>query len=96
MGKDGVKVVMAELTRGDFLGRIPFLDTGLEPHSAEVLVSKDIVTETVDPSKFQAEYDKISTTFKNIIKHISATISVTVQTSENNFGRDFAGSDAAS
>ena len=96
MGKDGIKVVLAELAPGDFLGRIPFLDTCLEPHSAEVLVSKDIATEIVDPTKFQAEYDNISSTFKNIIKHVSASISVTIQTSEDTFSRDFAGLDSKS
>jgi CRP-like cAMP-binding protein len=96
MGKDNVKVVMAELTPGDFLGRIPFLDTGLEPHSAEVLTSKDIATEIKDPAEFQMEYDRLSTTFKNIVKHISASISVTIQTAENAFSRDFSGLDSNS
>ena len=89
MGEDGIKVVLAELTPGDFLGRIPYLDTGLEPHSAEVLTSTDIKMEPLDPKKFQSEYDRLSLTFKNIIQHISASISVTIQIAENAFRQDF-------
>lgn len=89
MGKDNVQVVLAELKPGDFLGYIPFLDTSLEPHNGNVLVSGDIDLETVDPMTFESEYNRLSATFKNIIKHISASISVTVQTAENEYGQDF-------
>jgi virulence-associated protein VagC len=89
MGKDNVMVVLAELTAGDFIGNIPFLDAGLEPHNGTVLVSGDIDLEPVDPIAFRPEYDRLSPTFKNIIKHISASISVTVQAAEKAYGQNF-------
>jgi len=89
MGRDNVQVVLAELKAGDFIGHIPFLDTSLEPHSGNVLVSGDIDLEPVDPVAYQSEYSRLSATFKNIIKHISASISVTVQTAEKAYGQDF-------
>lgn len=89
MGNDDVQVVLAELKPGDYIGNIPFLDTSLEPHNGNVLVSGDIDLEPVDPMTFEPEYKRLSATFKNIIKHISASISVTIQTAENSFGQDF-------
>ena len=89
MGKDQVQVVMANITTGDYLGHIPFLNTGLEPHNATVLVSKDIEMETLDPMQFQPEYDQLSSTFKNIIEHISASISITAKMAEDSFNNRF-------
>jgi CRP-like cAMP-binding protein len=86
MGKDSIQLVLAELRTGDFIGNIPFLDAGLEPHGGTVLVSGDIDLEPVDPLAFRPEYDRLSHTFKNIIKHISASISVTVQVAEKAYG----------
>jgi CRP-like cAMP-binding protein len=94
MGKDNIKVVLAELSSGDFIGKIPFLDTGLEPYNAELLVSSDFKTEPLDPKKFLPEYDRLSTTFKNIIKHISASIPVTIKTAEESFSGSFSGSES--
>ena len=87
MGKDNVQVVMAELAPGDYIGNIPFLDTGLEPNNGNILVSKDITLEAMNPMVFQDEYNRLSATFKNIIKHVSASITVTVQTGENAYNR---------
>jgi CRP-like cAMP-binding protein len=87
MGQDNVQIVMAELGPGDYIGNIPFLDTALEPHNGNVLVSKDITLEALNPMVFQDEYNRLSNTFKNIIKHVSASISVTIQTGENAYSR---------
>ena len=87
MGKDKVKVVMANITKGDYLGHIPYLYTGLEPDNAIVLVSKDIELEPLDPMQFQPEYDQLSSTFKNIIEHISASISITAKMAEDSFDK---------
>jgi CRP-like cAMP-binding protein len=89
MGKDKVQVVLAEMKAGDFLGNIPFLDTGLEPYNANVMVSGDIDLVPADPSVYRPEYDLLSATFKNIIKYVSASISVTVSAAEKAFGQDF-------
>jgi CRP-like cAMP-binding protein len=94
MGEGNVDVILAELKAGDFLGNIPFLDTGLEPHNGNVMVSEDISMEIVDPNEFQPEYNRLSSTFKNIIKHISASISVTILAAESAFTKqNFSGSD---
>ena len=89
MGDAKVQVILADLAPGDFLGRIPFLNTGLEPYNASVLVSEDIQLETMDPMQFQDEYDHLSVTFKNIIEYISASITITAQSAENFFSRRF-------
>lgn len=89
MGDDNVEVVLAELKPGDFIGYIPFLDTSLEPHNGNISVSGDIDLETVDPMVFESEYRGLSATFKNILKHISASISVTIQTAEKSYGQKF-------
>jgi CRP-like cAMP-binding protein len=88
MGADNLQVVLAELKAGDFFGHIPFLDTGLEPHNGKVLVSKEIDLELVDPKRYRPEYDRLSPTFKNIVKHISASIAVTVQEAEKSFEKN--------
>jgi CRP-like cAMP-binding protein len=89
MGKDQVQVVLANISPGDFLGHIPFLNTGLEPYNAIVLVSKNIEMEPLDPMQFQPEYDRLSDTFKNIIEHISASISITTKMAEDSFNNRF-------
>ena len=89
MGKDQVQVVLANISAGDYLGHIPFLNTGLEPYNASVLVSKDIEMEPLDAMQFQPEHDQLSSTFKNIIEHISASISVTAKTAEDSFKNRF-------
>jgi len=68
---------LAQLKKGDFFGRIPFLDMGHEPYSAAVFSSKDLKLAAVDSEKLQSEHEGLSSTIKNIIEHLATSVSVT-------------------
>jgi CRP-like cAMP-binding protein len=70
-------VPLACLKEGEFFGKIPFWDMGHEPHSANVYASSDLKLAAVDVQALQDEYDKISSTLKNIFLHLATCISVT-------------------
>ena len=68
---------LLRLQEGDYFGNIPFIDMGHEPHSASVYGSPDLKLSAVDSQTLQEEHDKISSTLKNIIQHLTTCISVT-------------------
>jgi CRP-like cAMP-binding protein len=70
-------IPLMNLSAGDLLGRIPFIDTGHEPHSASVFVSKDFNSREIDKEAIQKEYDKLSLTFKNMLENMGNCISAT-------------------
>ena len=74
---DNGYVPLAHLKKGDFFGRIPFIDMGHEPYSAAVFSSVDLKLAAVDADKLQSEHDGLSSTLKNIIEHLATSISVT-------------------
>ena len=74
---DNGYVPLAHLKKGDFFGRIPFIDMGHEPYSAAVFSSDDLKLAAVDAEKLQAEHNGLSSTLKNIIEHLATSISVT-------------------
>ena len=74
---DNGYVPLAHLKKGDFFGRIPFIDMGHEPYSAAVFSSDDLKLAAVDGEKLQAEHNELSSTLKNIIEHLATSISVT-------------------
>ena len=74
---DNGYVPLAHLKKGDFFGRIPFIDMGHEPYSAAVFSSDDLKLAAVDAEKLQSEHDGLSSTLKNIIEHLATSISVT-------------------
>ena len=74
---DGGQVPLARLKKGDFFGNIPFLDLGHEPHSAGVFASPQLKLAAADLQGFQDEFDKLSSTLKNIFQHLATCISVT-------------------
>lgn len=75
--KNGVVPLITGLSKGDFIGQIPFLDMGLEPTSAIVLGDKRLKVSTVDQQALQDEYDQLSHTFKNLLINISTNILAT-------------------
>ena len=85
----GVDVIIAELSPGDFIGRIPFLNTGHEPYSANIYRTSDLKLSLVDIDPLQKEYDRLSVTFKNIIENISSSISATTQVATDFFNQNF-------
>jgi CRP-like cAMP-binding protein len=70
-------VPIACLQAGDYIGHIPFLDLGHEPYSASIFASPDLKLSAMDPKELQEEHDKLSSTLKNIISHLTTSISVT-------------------
>jgi CRP-like cAMP-binding protein len=68
---------LMNLSAGDLLGRLPFIETGHEPHSASVFVSKDFNSREVDKNEIQKEYDQLSLTFKNMLENMGTCISAT-------------------
>jgi CRP-like cAMP-binding protein len=77
---DAGVVPVACLQKGDYFGHIPFLDLGQEPFSASVYASPDLKLSSEDPSELRREHDKLSSTLKNILAHLSTSISVTTLT----------------
>jgi CRP-like cAMP-binding protein len=68
---------LAQLKKGDFFGRVPFLDMGHEPYSAAVFSSQDLKLAALDSGKLQSEHEGLSSTIKNIIEHLATSVSVT-------------------
>jgi len=72
-------VPLARLKKGDFFGRVPFLDMGHEPYSAAVFSSANLRLAAVDSDKLKAEHQGLSSTLKNIIDHLATSVSVTTR-----------------
>jgi len=77
--KDG-PVLLAHLQKGDYFGKIPFLDLGNEPNSASVYASADLKADPVDLAEMQAEFDKLPITIKNILESTAICTAATAQT----------------
>lgn len=87
---DAGVVPIACLQKGDYFGHIPFLDLGHEPYSASVFASPDLKLSPIDPQELQREHDKLSSTLKNILTHLSTSISVTTLIACNFYKKVFA------
>ena len=87
---DAGVVPIACLQKGDYFGHIPFLDLGHEPYSASVFASPDLKLSPMDPQELQREHDKLSSTLKNILTHLSTSISVTTLIACNFYKKVFA------
>ncbi len=70
-------VVLCHLYKGDFFGHVPFLHLGQEPESASVYGSEDIKIVQIDAAILQNEYQRLSTTFKNIVDNMATSMVVT-------------------
>jgi CRP-like cAMP-binding protein len=65
------------LEKGDLIGRIAFLNSAHEPYSAQVYLSEDTEVYPVDLDNLHQEYQELSGTFKNMIRNLTNSISVT-------------------
>jgi CRP-like cAMP-binding protein len=74
---DNGYIPLAHLKKGDYFGRVPFLDMGHEPYSAAVFSSEDLKLAAVDTDRLKSEHERLSSTLKNIIEHLATSISVT-------------------
>ena len=75
--KNGVVPLITGLSKGDFIGHIPFLDMGLEPTSAIVVGDKRLKVSTIDQEALLEEFEQLSLTFKNMLENISTNILAT-------------------
>jgi CRP-like cAMP-binding protein len=76
---------LAELVKGDFFGRIPFLNMGHEPHAASVFASKDLKVAPLEPTGLQKEHQSLSPSFRNIIEHLATCVSVTTMIAKDHY-----------
>jgi CRP-like cAMP-binding protein len=70
-------VPLSMLKADGYFGNIPFLHLNQEPEAASVLISDDFEAEEVNLDLFADEYERLSTTFKNIVDNVVACISIT-------------------
>jgi len=70
-------VLLCHLYKGDFFGHLPFLHLGHEPEGASIYGSENIKISKVEPISLQKEYNRLSTTFKNIVDNMANCMSVT-------------------
>ena len=70
-------VLLCHLYKGDYFGNVPFLHLGQEPEGASIYGSDNIKVAKVQAVSLQKEYNRLSTTFKNIVDNLATSISVT-------------------
>lgn len=70
-------IYLMTLGKGDFIGRIPFLNIDHEPAFASVFASEDLKLGILDTDKIEEEYGKLSVTVKNIIEYTTICLSAT-------------------
>jgi CRP-like cAMP-binding protein len=70
-------IVLCHLYKGDFFGHVPFLHLGQESEGACVYGSENIKVARIKTVSLQKEYNRLSTTFKNIVDNMATCISVT-------------------
>jgi CRP-like cAMP-binding protein len=70
-------VVLCHLYKGDFFGALPFLHLGHEPQGASIYGSENIKIAKIEAVSLQKEYNRLSTTFKNIVDNMATCMSVT-------------------
>lgn len=70
-------VVLCHLYKGDFFGEVPFLHVGQEPGGAAIYGSENLKIAKIETVALQKEYNRLSTTFKNIVDNMATCMSVT-------------------
>jgi len=70
------KILLAQLGKDDFIGRLPFpdIDAGHEPESASVFISDNTESSEPDIESLITEYKAISPMLRNIIRNIASCI----------------------
>ena len=76
-------LLVANLGEGDYIGSVPFLDIGHEPHQASVFASGTLKTAEVDVKTLGEEYEDLSLTLKNLIENVAINISLTTNVAGN-------------
>lgn len=74
---DNGSIVLCHLYPGDFFGHLPFLDLEQEPDAASIYGSEGTEVVQIDGKRLQHEYDRLSTTFKNMVDNMATCMIVT-------------------
>jgi len=69
--------ILAELGKGDYFGFIPFANIGPESSTASVLADRNLKIRQIDTDALQQSFDRLSSTFKHLIQHVSNCIAIT-------------------
>ncbi len=86
-------IPLCNLYKGDFIGHMPFFDLNHEPDYAAVLASKDIKLREIDMEQLQNEFQKLSSTLKNITEFTANCICATSKV-VCDFYQQYSGSDS--
>ncbi len=62
---------IAELGKGDFVGKIPFVDLGQEPADAHIVSPAGFSVTSVPTTALQAAHHRLSISFQNIIENVA-------------------------
>jgi len=73
-------VILCHLYKGDFFGDVSFLPMGQEPDGASIYGSENIKIAKIQTVSLQKEYNRLSTTFKNIADNLATCIAVSTDT----------------
>jgi CRP-like cAMP-binding protein len=76
--KDG-PIVLCQLQKGDFFGEMPFLHLGPDIDKAAIYGSQNTQFSKFDAASLQQEYNRLSTTFKNIVDNTTNCMSITAE-----------------
>jgi hypothetical protein len=71
--------VLGTLNKGDFFGDLPFLHLGKEIEKAAVYGSKNTKIAKYEAAPLHQEYNRLSTTFKNIVDNTTNCMSITAE-----------------
>lgn len=74
---------IANLTAGDYIGAVPFLDIGHEPHHASIFASTNLAVAEIDLKTLGEEYEDLSLTLRNLIENVAINISLTTNVAGN-------------
>ena len=77
--EDMGRIPLVQLFKGDYFGNLPFLDLGHEPEFASIMSNKELKVRKVETARLTAEYNQLSTTFKNFIDNVATCVSVTTK-----------------
>ncbi|MCP4748536.1 MAG: cyclic nucleotide-binding domain-containing protein [Desulfobacteraceae bacterium] len=72
-------IPIARLYKGDYFGKIPFVELGHEPDFASVMSSDDFRVRKIELVRFQNEYNQLSATFKNFVDNVATCVLVTTK-----------------
>lgn len=65
------------LGKDDYIGYLPFMQTGHEPAGASLLATEDLKVKKLDPDALRNEYEGLSSTMKNMVENLNAYIAAT-------------------